>query len=368
VKFILTKDNILKPLNSLVSLANNKTTMPILSCILFNYEDNILKLTASDSEIEISTNVKLTVEKNFKIALNSSKLISIIKSMPDESEIIFSLEKNNKVVIFSGNIRFEMISLDANNFPFIQTKLNKEPTFSTSQLSMYNLIHKVSFSMAVDDVRYYLKGMLWEIETNLFKVVSTDGLRMSISENIVDNKLLSEKIKAIVPRKAIAELEKIINRTEDSIYITLDDNHIKAKFNNFEFISKLVDGEYPNYNMIIPKFNEKVLSVNKQLFKDSLERTSILANSKFKSVNLDIKDNNITLSTKNMENEVAKEIIDANYRDEEIKISFNYRYLLDIVNVISSENIYIYLESSSMSILVKDQETNSMYILMPIKN
>ncbi len=366
MNFVLNKDELLKPLQSMLSVANSKSTMPLLSCMLFDINDGNLKITASDLEAEISCNIVVNSNANVKLALSADKIYNIVRSLNDNSVIDFKINEN-KVTIKSNNSTFNLLSLNADNFPLVDTNINEQASFNLSQQDFHHIISKVDFSMANDDTRYFLNGMFWEINSNLLRAVSTDGHRMSITEAIVDIKVLDSTCQSIIPKKAIIELKKIVDKSDQNIKICLGKNYLKAEFGIFVFISKLVEGYYPDYQKVIPKNNTKLLSLDKQVFKNSLLRTSILANDKYKGVRLNISTGQVLLSANNPDNEKAEDKVEVQYNDNNMEICFNYKYLLDIINVISEKTITIYLDNPNMSALVKDEKDNSLFIIMPMK-
>ena len=366
MNFVLNRDDLLKPLQSMLSVANNKSTMPLLSCILFDIRENNLKITASDLDIEISCNISINCRDNLILALNADKIYNIIRSLNDNSIIDFKVN-GNKLTITSNNSTFSLISLNADNYPLINSEINEQASFNLSQEDFHSIISKVDFSMANDDTRYFLNGMFWEINSNLLRAVSTDGHRMSITEAIIDSKVLDSTSQSIIPRKAILELKKIVGKTEDNINICLGKNYLKANFGSFTFISKLIDGRYPDYQKVIPKNNTKLLDIDRQIFKNSLLRTSILANDKYKGVRLNISQNQMLLSANNPDNEKAEEKVEVHYNEQSMEICFNYKYILDIINVINEDNVSVYLDNPNMSALIKDEKDKSLFIIMPMK-
>jgi DNA polymerase-3 subunit beta len=366
MNFVLNRNDILKPLQSMLAIANSKSTMPLLSCILFDIKKNNLKITASDLDTEISCDITVNCNSDIKFALNADKINSIVKNLNENAIIKISVD-GNKVNISSNNSTFNLISLNSDNFPLIDSNISDQSSFDISQQKFHHIISKVDFSMANDDTRYFLNGMLWEIDSNLLRAISTDGHRMSITESIVDSKALDSVNQAIIPRKAILELKKIVDKTEELISICIGSNYLKAKFNEFTFISKLIDGRYPDYQKVIPKNNSKLLAVDKQVLKNSLNRTAILTNDKYKGVRLNISQNQMLLSASNPENEKAEDRVEVQYSDEDMELCFNYRYILDIINVISENTMTIYLDNPNMSALIKDEKDNSLFIIMPMK-
>ncbi|APC97593.1 DNA polymerase III subunit beta [Francisella frigiditurris] len=366
MNFVLNRDDLLKPLQSMLSVANSKSTMPLLSCILFDIKNNVLTVTASDLDTEISCEIPVSCNSRVRIALNADKIYNIVRSLTENAMLDFKVD-GNKINLVSNNSTFNLISLNPDNFPLIDSNINEEASFDMSQQDFHNIISKVDFSMANDDTRYFLNGMFWDINANLLRAVSTDGHRMSITESIIDSKVIDSTSQAIIPKKSVLELKKIVGRSEDIIKIQLGKNYLKAEFGNYAFISKLIDGRYPDYQKVVPKNNHKLLTVDKRVLKNSLLRTSILANDKYKGVRLHVSPGQMLLSANNPDNEKAEDRVEVSYNDDSMEICFNYKYLLDIINVIDEDTIDIYLDNPNMSALVKDEKDNSLFIIMPMK-
>ncbi len=367
MKFILSRDAILKPLQALVSVADKKHTMPILSSVLFKIEGGKLLLKASDLETEIISHVTLNQSfEDGQIAIPAKKLNEIIRNLPDGAEIEIIQETNNRVLICCNRSQFSLSTLGAETFPTMNEDTGRA-MFKISFEQLMTTIKRVQFAMANNDVRYFLNGMLWEVNGDNFRTVSTDGHRMASSEAIIENTYL-EGVQMIVPRKAILEMQRTLSAPEDAeVEIQIGKNYFRVILADIQYTSKLIEGRFPDYTRVIPPNNTKVLIANRTQLKQALIRTAILSNETYRGVRLELKQNELLLSANNPEHEEAQDQLEVKYEDKPMEIGFNVNYLLDIVNVLDIEDINFYFENPAMSVLIKDSNSCSTYVVSPIK-
>ena len=263
--------------------------------------------------------------------------------------------------------RFELSTLPADEYPLLDDIPIKNE-INIPEKDFKALLEKVSFSMANQDVRYYLNGMLLEIENNKLLSVSTDGHRLAVSELQFDNQS-SESIKIIVPRKGILELSRLLDSTSElPIVLQISDNHIRINKDNIRFTSKLIDGKYPDYQAAIPSNSTHSIQLNKNDFKNTLARVSILSNEKFRGIRLKLLDGLMTLHSNNPENESAEEELDIEYSDSLFEIGFNVTYLLEAVNHIEDETLNLDLSTpDSSAVLYSVNDPLTRYVVMPIR-
>ena len=364
--FILSKEALLKPLQSIVIIADKKHTSPILGTILCKVLDNKLTLKAFDSETEVVTSLDLiSSSKNAIFTVPARKITEIIRNLPDGARVEITYQENGQVIIRSGRSKFSLFSLDPKLFP----ALNKHAIdfrLKLSLVSMLQSLKRVQFAMAINDFRYFLNGMLWEVEKNKFTTVATDGHRLA-SSTITINNTNQKCVQMIIPRKTILELQKITVNYDKIIEIHAGKNYFKIVSPNYYYASKLIDASYPNYNCIIPENNTKHVSVSRNEFKQALLRTLILSNEKYRGVRLKLGKNELLLTTNNPENEQSEDVVPVEYNGETMEIGFNIGYLLDIMNAISSESVHLYFNNPVMSLLIKDKASNSLYVVSPMR-
>jgi len=369
MKCCFSKEDVLKPLQAVSAIADKKHTIPILNNILFEVKLGKLFLRSSDLETEISAEVLLSGKSIDGIStLPARKFLDIIKNIDAGSIININrgITTGNKVSLKTKNSTFILSSLDAKDFPVMDREFTAS-RFKISQSNFIKVIKKVQFAMGLNDVRYFLNGMLWEIESSVFRVVATDGHRMSLSEISIENTYL-KKIQMIVPRKAILELQKIVFSKDNQVLdIQIGKSHFMLSSLNYAFASKLIDSKYPDYMKVVPTINDKLLIVNRIAFKQALLRASILSNEKHRGIRLQIKKNHLSILANNPDHEEAKDEIQAKYNSIPIEIGFNVTYLLDVINVLDTDAIKLYFYDTLMSLVVKDESMKGIYVIMPIR-
>ena len=367
MNFVISRETLLKPLQDIISIADKKHTMGILNSILCQTDGNRLFLKASDLETEVLAEVN--VEDNLNIGeatIPAKKLKDIIFNLPLGSDINIHKESDNKLMIKSNRSKFVLSTLDAKGFPKMDSDLGNN-SFTISQSSLLKAIKKVKFAMAYNDVRYFLNGSLWEIEGNTFRTVATDGHRMAMTEVNIDNSNIND-LQIIVPRKAIEELQKLLSNTDLMVNIHIGENHFMVELPEYTFTSKLIDGHYPDYSRVIPQENHKLLVANTLDLKQSLLRTKVLSNEKYRGVRLSLDTNTLRLAANNPEQEEAMDEISVMYTDDSMEVGFNVSYLLDVISAIETEDVDLFFSTANMSLLLKEHDINdSCYVIMPIR-
>ena len=365
MKTIIKRDEILKALQNVIGAVERRQTLPILGNILFRASEGVLSLTATDLEIEIVCTVVSEEIQDFQTTIPARKIFDICKALPEGSDIRLTIEEN-KVIIVSGRSQFTLATLPAKDFPALDD-MEAQQEFSISQNAFKSLIDKTSFAMAQQDVRYYLNGLLVELSKGLIKLVATDGHRLALSEYEVDIDLEVDK-QIIIPRKGVMELARFLDSTETPVKLTLSQNHIKIETDKLSFISKLIDGKFPDYNRVIPVDGNKLMTVNRELLKKALTRISILSNEKYRGIRLTLTAGNLAIQANNPDQEEAEEELSVNYVETEIEIGFNVTYIIDILNVLTSEDVQIRLKDSNSSCIVSDvTDPSSLYVVMPMR-
>ena len=366
ITFTLSKEKLLQSFRTVSIISDKKHSNPILSTILCRLLHNKLILTAFDSETELISSIDMTYNTNTTIfTVPAKKFVNILRNLPDNSNVKIIHQYNDQVIISSGLSRFRLSSLNPKLFLSFNVS-SEHSIFKIPFISLLEALKRVQFSMANNDYRYFLNGMLWEIKGNKFKTVATDGHRMAASTTTINDSGI-KFLQIIVPRKSIIELQKIMFEKNQIVEIQISKNYFKIIFSRHQFTSKLIDGNYPDYNSIVPKNNTKHLSANKDQLKQSLLRISILSNEQYRVVRLRLEKNELFLSSNNPENEKAEDKIPITYNYEMIEIAFNIKYLLDAINSITSKVINLYFDSAVISLLIKDADSQSFYVISPIR-
>lgn len=356
----------MQPLQLVSGAVERRHTLPILSNVLVKVSDNSLWLTGTDLEVELISNVTLTGEsEDGEITVPAKKLFDIIRSLSDESEVKFQVE-GSKAIVRSGRSRYTLSTLSASDYPNLED-WEGEVEFEVSQANLKHLIDSVHFSMAQQDVRYYLNGMSLETEEHIIRTVATDGHRLALCRMAYDAASLPAR-QVIVPRKGVLEISRLIEADDKLLKVQIGSNHIRIFSNDFIFTSKLVDGRFPDYRRVLPKDGDKIIESSKDVLKNAFSRASILSNEKFKGVRLNLSDNELKITANNPEQEEAVEIVDIDYHSGDLEIGFNVAYLIDVFNALSSESVKVSLSDANSSALIEDSTDDSaLYVIMPMR-
>jgi DNA polymerase-3 subunit beta len=364
MKFSLSREALLKPLQLVIGVVERRQTLPILSNVLFSLSDKNLSITGTDLEVEI---VGLTAvsdsEEEGSVTISARKTLDICRSLPEGATLKFS-SSEGKASIQSGKSKFMLSTLPASEFPTVDEG-EKSLEFSVSGKDLQKLIESTSFAMAQQDVRYYLNGMLWELTSGQIRTVATDGHRMALADGKCDL-ALEEPLKAIVPRKGVVELQRLLD--DDSVKIFIGTNHIRVIGGDYQFTSKLVDGAYPDYDRVLPKGGDKVIQADRLELKGAFGRAAILSNEKYRGVRLSISEDSLKIVANNPEQEEAQEDMEVNYKGEALEIGFNVSYLLDVFNTLEQRDIKMTLLNSNSSVLIESvSDESALYVVMPMR-
>jgi DNA polymerase-3 subunit beta len=366
MKFVVSREALLKPLQLVAGVVERRQTLPVLSNVLLVLNGDELSLTGTDLEVEIVGRVHLEqAGESGEITVPARKLVDICRSLPDGSNIEFILE-DGRMLVKSGRSRFTLSTLPAGDFPNVEDNPGNLQ-FSCAQEEIKRLIERTAFAMAQQDVRYYLNGMLWEVRQDQLRVVATDGHRMAMCTRAVGVNT-AEVIQAILPRKGVLELSRLLDDSKAQVDVTLSSNHIRVTSTDYTFTSKLVDGKFPEYERVLPRGGNKVIIGSRLELKQAFARTAILSNEKYRGVRLLLSDGALTIVANNPEQEEAEEQVSVDYTGDSLEVGFNVSYLQDVTNVIAHENIKITLSDANSSALLEEPDSSdSLYVVMPMR-
>lgn len=360
------KETILKPLQIVNGIIERKQTLPILSNVLIEKQANKIRLTATDLEIQITTivNNDSSDENNCAITIGGKKIQDILRMLPDQS--IISIEtKENKAIIKSNKSKYTLQTLPSQDFPRLSEQLENTKKIALSQTKLKKLLESVQYAMANQDVRYYLNGVLIIIENNQLKVVATDGHRLAYNECDIEGNYDKQEI--ILPRKAVTELCKLLNNSTEMVELEFTPQQIKASFSDIVLVTKVIDGKFPDYERVIPKYTNH-LNMDRTLIQQALQRASILSNEKFRGVRIVLTEKTFTIISSNSEQEEAQEEIETEYHGEALDIGFNINYLLDGINNVHSDNVILSFGDPNSSLLISSSENKDFrYVVMPMR-
>ncbi len=366
IVFKSTQDKVLAALQSVAGIVERRHTLPILANVLLRKTGSAVQLTTSDLEIQIRTTAALDGDDgSFATTLGARKLIDILRTMPGDQTV--SLESSGgKLVLKGGKSRFTLQSLPAEDFPLVQESASFGPVFSVPQKTLKGLLGQVSFAMAVHDIRYYLNGILFVAEGRQLSLVATDGHRLAFASATLDVDVPKQEV--ILPRKTVLELQRLLSDKEGAIEMQFAANQAKFSFDGMEFVTKLVEGKFPDYNRVIPKNHKNIVTLGRQPLLSSLQRTAIMTSEKFKGVRLNIEAGTLRVASSNAEQEEAVDELDIDYAGPEIEIGFNVTYLIDALQNMSQEMVRIELSDGNSSALITNPDDNAFkYVVMPMR-
>ncbi|WP_127469819.1 DNA polymerase III subunit beta [Thiomicrorhabdus aquaedulcis] len=368
MKISLTRENLLKVLQTVGGVVEKRQTMPILGNLLFQVSNNTLTVTASDLEIETRAQAELESSDvaQFAITLPAMKLINIVRSLPDGLTIVMEFV-DSRCNLSAGRSRFKLSTLPADDFPTLDLT-QTELSFSLSQHQLKHLIAHSSFAMASQDVRFYLNGMLFDISGHSLRVVATDGHRLSTCATDLAIEGLTPT-QAILPRKGVMELAKLIGDDDTLIEFSLAKNYLTVQFEDTVFTCKLVDGRFPDYRRVIPQHNDQFIQTDRELLRSLLQRASILSNDKFKGIRLILSQNLLAVDASNSEQDESHEDMAIDYNGPEMEIGFNVSYILDVLNSMQEDVVTLLLKDSNSSCLVEanSDTVTCQHVIMPMR-
>ena len=366
MKFSINRELLLKPLLLVSGAVERKSTLPILGNILFHVSDQSLTLTATDLELEM---VAYAVVDNQgdegKLTIPARKLLDICKSLPENSMIKFTAQ-DDTVKLSSGRSRYSLSTLPATDFPNIE-EWKGDVEFKLLKSELLRLIESTHFSMANQDVRYYLNGMSIESEGSEIRSVATDGHRLAICK-ISNVSLTLPARQVIVPRKGILEIIRLLSPVDEEVDVFLGSNHIRIIDSEFSFTSKLVDGRFPDYRRVLPRNGDKIFITDKEQLRQVLSRASILSNEKFKGVRLNFSNALLKITANNPEQEQAEEELEINFPYENLEVGFNVSYVLDVLSAIKDEQVKFTLADANSSVVIEGANSGeALYVVMPMR-
>lgn len=365
MQFIISREQLLKPLQQVCGVLSSRPNIPVLNNILLQISGNKLVLTGTDLEVELSTEAELLgADFQGRTTIPAKKFLDICRSLPEQSELSVSFEED-RAIIKSGRSKFNLSTLPAEEYPNL-TDWHSEVDFTLEQNTLRRLIEATQFSMANQDARYFLNGMKFETEGNLLRTVATDGHRLAVCTIALEQDLQSHSV--IVPRKGVLELGRLLDNSELPVRLQIGTSNLRITLGNVVFTSKLIDGRFPDYRRVLPRNATHILEADWDNLKQAFVRAAILSNERFRSVRLQLSENQLTITATNPEQEQAEEIIDVSYSGDEMEIGFNVGYILDVLNALKCERVRMRLTDSSSSCLIEDcQDASAEYVIMPMR-
>lgn len=365
MKIKANRDDLLAPLLKVSNVVERRQTLPILANVLIEGRNDGIRFTATDLEVELTTSGPAEGEGDIEFTLPARKLVDIVKALPEGAPLDLEIE-GEKVVLRSGRARFTMGTLPAQDYPSI------EPTAASERLNLLQsvlkrLIDKTAFSMAHQDVRYYLNGLLLEVGPTRLRAVATDGHRLAVCD-AEQNTGVDADLQVILPRKAVLELGRLLQDTDESVELELSNSHLRITGEGTVFTTKLIDGRFPDYERVMPTEPTQELIADRDMLRQSLTRTSILSNENYRGIRFRLSPEGLHLQAHNPEQDEAEEEIQVEYAGPPITIGFNVGYLLDVLGVLDAEQVSMALvDADSSCLMTAPGSTECRYVIMPMR-
>jgi DNA polymerase III subunit beta len=364
MKFSAGREAILAPLQAVIGVVERRQTMPILANVLISGRGDELSITATDLEVELVAKAKVNLQQGGEITVPGRKLLDIVRALPEQANVSIAVE-GEKATVKSGKSRFTLTTLPASDFPTIED-IRAQQALTVAQAALKRLLDKTHFSMAQQDVRYYLNGMLLEIADKVLRTVATDGHRLAYCETELETAVGTAQ-QVIVPRKGVLELQRLLG-SDGTVEVSVGTNHIRAQIGDIRFTSKLIDGRFPEYGRVIPANPPRQVKADRDVLRAALQRAAILSNEKYRGIRLAVKANALILQSHNPEQEEAEEELEVAYDGEEVEIGFNVNYLLDALAAVDGSDVQLGLTDANNSCLVTSPAvTTSKYVVMPMR-
>ncbi len=358
---------LLAALQSVAGIVERRHTLPILANVLLRKQGDTIEFTTSDLEIQVRTRASLGGDSGeIATTVGARKLIDILRSLPADQVVSLS-SGQNKLTLQGGKSRFTLQTLPADDFPLVNEGVDFGPVFSVPQKTLRELINQVHFAMAVHDIRYYLNGILFIAEGKTLTLVATDGHRLALAQSQLESEVPSKQ-EVILPRKTVLELQRLLSEDDSAIEMRFAGNQARFAFSGLEFVTKLVEGKFPDYNRVIPRNHKNSVVLGRAPLLASLQRAAILTSEKFKGVRVNIEPGVLRIASSNAEQEEAKEELEIDYDGDPIEIGFNVTYLIDVLANSAHEMVKLELQDSSASALFSvPEQPGFRYVVMPMR-
>ena len=361
----INREILLKPLTSVSSIVERRHTLPILSNLLLEAKKNSIQLTATDLEMQISLSIESAFNGELSTTISAKKLLDICRSLPEGVDIDM-VSNDSRITVKAGKSRFNLQTLPAADYPVMTKVAGDNTQIKISQIAFKKLLKQVEFAMAQQDIRYYLNGLLLEVNENKLNLVGTDGHRLSFTSTTLNQSY--EKTEVILPRKTVIELIKLLNDSEEEVTIEINAGQVNFAFNDIRLISKVIDGKFPDYNRVIPSGHQNTFTTNRLNILTAMQRASILSNEKYRGIRMVLSNNNLKLISTNTEQEEAEEELEIEYAKDGLDIGFNVTYLIDVLNNVSDEKInFSFADANSSCLITVPNDENYKYVVMPMR-
>jgi DNA polymerase-3 subunit beta len=360
------RDTLLRPLQIVSGIVERRHTLPILANILIRKEGEKVSFLSTDIEVQITTHAEVgSGAEEATTTVSARKLLDILRALPDSGDVSVSLS-NMRLTVQSGKSRFALQTLAAEDFPTVAQAEQYTTKVTLQQKTLKHLFNMVHFSMAQQDIRYYLNGLLLVVEGKNVIAVATDGHRLAFAQVELEQEF--ERQEVIIPRKTIIELQRLLEESEQPVDLEIANNQVKLSFSDIELISKLVEGKFPDYTRVIPKGYKNEFTISRESLLRALQRAAIMTSDKFKGVRWVIAPGALKISSTNADQEEAVEELEIDYGGDSVDIGFNVTYLLDVLNNLKIDQINIALgDANSSALITIPDNADFKYVVMPMR-
>jgi DNA polymerase-3 subunit beta len=369
-----TQEQVLAALQAVAGVVERRHTLPVLANVLIRKRGTLIEFTASDLECQLRTRAELGGESgSFDTTVHAGKLIDILRALPAAQGVTLKAQ-GNRLSLHGGRSRFTLQTLPAEGFPLVADAVDLGPSFGVAEPVLQGLIDQVEFAMAVHDIRYYLNGVLFVAEGRRLRLVATDGNRLALAETLVDAELPQQEV--ILPRKAVLQLQRLLRGTARGgdaaaapvVSMRFSAAQARFEFNGIEFVTRLVDGRFPDFNRVIPKDHRHALTVARAPLLAALLRASILTSEKFKGIRLTFEPGSLRIASSNAEQEEADEDLEVDYGGERVEIGFNVSYLVDLLSRSDAEQVQMALRDAASTVRFSfPQRAGFQYVVSPMR-
>ncbi len=371
IGFQISREELLKPCVRVLGAVERKQTLPILGNVLLVVKNQLLSISGTDLEIEVVARVPLIEPaQEGAITVPARKLVDICKALPEKASIVFKAQDEFKAKLQAGKSRFTLACLPSKDFPVMDEGPGKLE-FSLNQNDLRILLDSVSYSMAQQDSRYYLNGMLFDILGGQFRVVAADGHRLAMA-TIAHGCDFLKPTSIIIPRKAVMEMQRLFAEGQEEVGVVIGDNHLSTMIPQFSFTTKLIDGAFPDFRKVLPKGEGQVAIVERETLKQALVRIAVLLNNKRQGVGLVFSENKLQIVANNSERDEGEDELEISYSASAVEIGFNVHYLLEYLTHMKCQTIKISLGKPEDSVLFEPNtqeggRLSELYVVMPMR-
>lgn len=365
MRFQIQREAILKPLQSVVGVVEKRQTLPILSNLLVTVTDGQVSFTGTDLQIEMVARTVAEGTVAGEATVPARKFFDICRALPDGSTVTVE-QQGDRVQVKAGRSRFVLAMLPATDFPTLEAKESND-SLTLPQGTIKELIDRVAFAMAVQDVRFYLNGMLFDLRSDSLRAVATDGHRLAMCQASIDTRTGAER-QILLPRKAVLELQRLLEPSDEPVTLELGRSHVRLRRPDVVFTSNLIDGRFPDYEAVMPIGADKQVQVERDVLRDALSRAAILSNEKYRGVRLEVSPNQLRIVAHNAEQEEAVEECGAESNADNLQISFNVTYVLDALASLRGDRVELRLRDGNSSCLIADAgDDRARHVIMPMR-